>query len=148
LHSKENNESSLVMDYFLKPLPLFVAGLTLCVAIAKATAVAKIRIKQFLANPLAGKVVAGLCMMAMPPCVLYRVLGPHSRTGGAAGRIASGGDRYSHEDVSRMVGDAGRLVAERQECREWPVPAEPAAKEFGGEQELGEWASEGEGNAG
>jgi hypothetical protein len=58
------------MDYFLKPLPLFVAGLTLCVAIAKATAVAKIRIKQFLANPLAGKVVAPCAAMAMPLCLL------------------------------------------------------------------------------
>ena len=47
-----------------------------------------------------------------------------------------------------MAGDAGRLVAERQECRDWPIPAEPAAEEFGGEQELGEGASEGEGNAG
>ena len=43
-----------------------MAGLTLGVAIAKATAVAKIRIKQFWAIPLAGKVVAGLGMMAMP----------------------------------------------------------------------------------
>ena len=46
--------------------PPIVAGLTLGIAIAKATAVAKIRIKQFLAIPLAGKVVAGPCMMAMP----------------------------------------------------------------------------------
>ena len=29
------------MDYLLKPSPLFVAGLTLCLAIATATAVAK-----------------------------------------------------------------------------------------------------------
>ncbi len=48
------------MDYLLKLSPPFVAGLTLGVAIAKATDVAKIRIKQFLAIPLAGKVVAGL----------------------------------------------------------------------------------------
>ena len=53
--------------------PLFVAGLTLGVADATATAVAKIRIKQFLAIPLAGKVVAGPRMMTIPPCVLYRV---------------------------------------------------------------------------
>jgi hypothetical protein len=69
------------MDYLLKPSPPFVAALTQRIAIAKATAVAKIRIKQFLAIPLAGKVVTGACMMAMPPCVLYRVLGPRSRTG-------------------------------------------------------------------
>jgi hypothetical protein len=54
------------MDYLLKPSPLIVAGLTLCVAFATATAVAKLRIKQFLAIPMAGKVVAGPCMMAMP----------------------------------------------------------------------------------
>ena len=70
------------MDNLLKPSPPFVSGLTLGIAIAKATAVAKIRIKQFLAIPLASKVVAGRCMMAMPPCVLYLVLGPRSRTGG------------------------------------------------------------------
>jgi hypothetical protein len=69
------------MIYLLKPSPLFVAGLTLGVAIAKATAIAKIRIKQFWAIPLAGKVVAGPCMMNMPPSLLYRVLGPRSRTG-------------------------------------------------------------------
>jgi hypothetical protein len=68
------------MDYLLKPSLLIVAGLTQRVAIAKATAVAKIRIKQFLAIPLAGKVVAGPCMMTMLPCVLYRVLGhAHAR---------------------------------------------------------------------
>jgi hypothetical protein len=54
------------MDYLWKPSPPFVAGLTLGIAIAKATAVAKLRIKQFLAIPMAGKVVAGPCMMAMP----------------------------------------------------------------------------------
>lgn len=47
-----------------------------------------------------------------------------------------------------MAGDAGRAVAQRQECRDWPVPAEPVAEELGGQQELGEGASEGEGNAG
>ncbi len=58
------------------------------------------------------------------------------------------GDRYRHEDVSGMVGDAGRLVAERQERRYRAFTAEPAAEEFGGQQELGEEASEGEGSAG
>lgn len=47
-----------------------------------------------------------------------------------------------------MAGDAGRLVAQRQECRDWPVPAEPAAEEFGGEQELSEKAEAGDSNAG
>ena len=74
------------MDYLLKPSPIIVAGLTLAVAIATATAVAKIRIKQFWAIPLAGKVVAGPCMMTMPPCVLYRGVGPRSRTGDAKNR--------------------------------------------------------------
>ena len=133
------------MDYLLKPSLPFVAWLTLDIADATATAVAKIRIKQFLAIPLANKVVSGPCMMAMPPCVLYRVLGPRSRTVGAVGRIASIGDRYRHEDVSRMAGDAGRLVVERQERRDWPIPAEPLAEEFGGQQELGDAC---EGNAG
>ena len=41
------------------------------VADAKATLVAKIRIKQFLAIPLAGKVVAGPCMMTLPLFLLY-----------------------------------------------------------------------------
>lgn len=75
----EAEQDDEAMDYLLKPSPLIVAGLTLGVAIAKATAVAKITIKQFLAIPLAGKVVAGRSMMAMPPFLLYRVLGP--RTG-------------------------------------------------------------------
>ncbi len=46
------------MIYLLKPSPLFVAGPTLGIAIATATVVAKLRIKQFWAIPLAGKVVA------------------------------------------------------------------------------------------
>jgi len=58
------------MIYLLKPSLPFVAGLTLGIAIAKATAVAKIRIKQFLAIPLAGKVVAPCAAMAMPLCLL------------------------------------------------------------------------------
>jgi hypothetical protein len=84
--------------------PLIVAGLTLGLAIATATAVAKITIKQFLAIPLTGKVVAGPCMMATPMFLLHRGVESRSRTHGAAGRIASWGDRYSHEDVSRMAG--------------------------------------------
>ena len=43
-----------------------MAGLTLDIAIAKATAVEKIRIKQFWAIPLAGKLVAPCPAMAMP----------------------------------------------------------------------------------
>ena len=132
------------MDYLLKPSLPFVAGLTLRIAIAKATAVAKIRIKQFLAIPPTAKVVAPCPVMAMPLFLFDRDVESRSRTHGAAGRIASGSDRYSHEDNSRMAGDAGRLVAQRQECRDWPIPAEPAAEEFGGQQELGEAC---EGNA-
>jgi hypothetical protein len=63
------------MDYLWKPSLPFVAGLTLGVAIAKATAVAKIRIKQFLAIRLAGKVVAGPCMVAMPRVFFIVALG-------------------------------------------------------------------------
>lgn len=39
-----------------------------------------------------------------------------------------------------MAGDAGRLVAQLHERRDCPVPAEPAAEEFGGQQELGDEA--------
>ena len=92
------------MDYLLKPSLPFVAGLSLGIAIAKATAVAKIRIKQFWAIRLAGKVVAVVFMMAMPLFLFDRDVGPRSRMGGAAGRIDSGGDRYRHEDISRMAG--------------------------------------------
>jgi hypothetical protein len=53
-----------------------VAGLTLGVADATATAVAKIRIKQFLAIPFAGKVVAGPCMMTMPDSFSYAKTSP------------------------------------------------------------------------
>jgi hypothetical protein len=56
----------MAMIYLLKPSPLFVAGLTQGVAIAKATVVAKKRIKQFWAIPSAGKVVAPCPAMAMP----------------------------------------------------------------------------------
>jgi len=50
----------------LKLSLLFVAGLTLGIAIAKATAVAKIRIKQFWTISSAGKAVAPCPVMAMP----------------------------------------------------------------------------------
>ena len=69
------------MDYLLKPSPPLVARLTLGVAIAKATVVAKIRIKQFLAIPLANKVVSGPCMMAMPLFLFDRGVESRSRTG-------------------------------------------------------------------
>jgi hypothetical protein len=99
--AEQDDEATI---YLLKPSPLIVAGLTLGSAIGKATAVAKIRIKQFRAIPLTGKVVAGLCTMAMPLFLFDRDVESRSRTHGAAGRIASGGDRYRHEDVSRMAG--------------------------------------------
>jgi hypothetical protein len=70
------------MDYLCKPSPLIVVGLTLGIAIAKATAVAELKTKQFLAIPLAGKVVAGPCMMTLPPCVFIVCWGlAHSRAG-------------------------------------------------------------------
>ena len=47
-----------------------MAGLTLGVVIAKSTAVPKITIEQFWAILLAGKVVAGFGMMAMPVFLL------------------------------------------------------------------------------
>jgi hypothetical protein len=58
------------MDYLLKPSPLFVAGLTLGVADATATAVAKIRIKQFWAIPLTDKVVVPLSRDGSAPVSL------------------------------------------------------------------------------
>ncbi len=81
------------MNYLLKPSLPFIAGLTLGVAIAKATVVAKIRIKQFWAIRLEGKVVAPCPMMSMPLFLFDRDVGPRSRTHEATGRIASGGDR-------------------------------------------------------
>jgi len=74
-----------------------------------------------------------------------------NRTQERTPRIASGGDKYPHEDVSGMAGrthEERRAVAQRQERRDWAIPAEPASKEFRRQQELGEGASEGEGNAG
>lgn len=98
------------MDYLLKPSPLFVAGLTLGVAIAKATAVAKIRIKQFLAIPLAGKVVAGPCMLTLPLFLLYRDVGPRSRTGerqeSPAGAIDTGMKTF-HEWLAERMKNEG-----------------------------------------
>jgi hypothetical protein len=52
-----------------------------CVTVARATLVAKIRIKQFWAIPLAGKVVAPCPVMAMPLFLLHRGVGPRPRTG-------------------------------------------------------------------
>jgi hypothetical protein len=51
---------------------MIVAGLTPCVAIAKATAVAELTVKQFLAIATTGEVVAGSCLMAMPLFLLQR----------------------------------------------------------------------------
>jgi hypothetical protein len=59
------------MIYLLMPSPPFVAGLTLGVAIAKTTGVAKLRIKQFLAIPVESKVVARCPVMAMPLFLSY-----------------------------------------------------------------------------
>ena len=131
----EAEQDDEAMDYLLKPSPLFVAGLTLGIASAKATAVAKITIKQFLAIPLAGKVVAGPCTMAMPLFLFLCEGSPTlTLTHGTAGRIASGGDRYRHEDVSRMAGrthEERRVVAQRQECRGRHVEHQPAVAEEG-----------------
>ena len=70
--AEQDDEATI---YLLKPSPLIVAGLTLGVAIATATAVAKIRIKTFWAIPFAGKVVAAFPMMAMPLFLfLYEVV--------------------------------------------------------------------------
>jgi ABC-type spermidine/putrescine transport system permease subunit II len=62
------------MDYLLKPSPLIVAGLTLGVADAKATANAKLRIEQFFAIPLAGRVVVPCPVMAIPLYILIVAL--------------------------------------------------------------------------
>ena len=52
--------------YLLKPSPITGAGLMSFVADARATAVAKLRIKQFWAIPLTGRVVVPCPLMAMP----------------------------------------------------------------------------------
>ncbi len=78
------------MDHLFKPSPPFSAGQINYLAIAKATAATKIRIKQFQSIPLAGKVVTGPCMMTMPPFLLRRDVESQSRTHRAAGRVASG----------------------------------------------------------
>ena len=72
---------SRAIDYLLKPSLPFVALLTLGIAIAKATVVAKIRIKQFLAIPLAGKVVAGAFHDGYALFLLHRGVESRSRTG-------------------------------------------------------------------
>jgi hypothetical protein len=49
-----------------------------------------------------------------------------------------------------MVGrtpEKRRVVAVRQECRDWPITTEPAAEEFRCQQEIGEGDCEGEGKA-
>ena len=95
----------------LKPLPLIVAGLTLSPAVASATAVANITIKQFLANPLAGKVVAPFSVMATPLFPFHRRIEPRSRTHGAAGRIAGGradtSMKTSHEWLAERMKNEG-----------------------------------------
>ena len=56
----------MAMADLLKPSLMIVAGPTLWISIAKATAVAFSRIEQFLAIPLTGKVVVPCPVMAMP----------------------------------------------------------------------------------
>ena len=87
-----------------------------------------------MAISISGRVVAGSCMIPLPLFLLNREVGPRSRTHGVASRIASGGDRYRHEDGSRMVSrtpEKRRILAQRQECRGRPIPVEPATNEFG-----------------
>ena len=67
------------MIYLLKPSPMIVTGLTPCVAIASATVVAELTIKQFLAIPPTCKVVAGPCLMAIP-CFFFNVTLGHAHT--------------------------------------------------------------------
>jgi len=60
---------------------------------------------------LAGKVVAGPCMMSLPPCVLYRVPGSRSRTHGAAGESPAGaidtGMKTFHEWLAERMKNEG-----------------------------------------
>ena len=58
---------------------MIVTGLTPCVAIASATVVAELTIKQFLAIPPTCKVVAGPCLMAIP-CFFFNVTLGHAHT--------------------------------------------------------------------
>lgn len=67
LYSGKKNE-----EYRLKAVQPIVAGLTLGIAIAKATAMLNTRVKQFCAFPFAGKAVIVPSMMTLPTCVLYR----------------------------------------------------------------------------
>ena len=69
------------MIYLLKPSLMTVAGLTPCVAVAKATAVAELTIKQFLGMHPTAKVVAGPCLMAMT-LLLYRDAESHTHARG------------------------------------------------------------------
>ena len=50
--------------------------------------------------------------------------------------------------AGRTQNEERRAVAQRQECRDWAFTAEPAAEEFGGEQEFEQEAEAGESNAG
>ena len=70
---------------------------------ARATAVAKLRIKQFWAIPLTGRVVVPCPLMAMP-LFLFLCEGVAKLTHGRRPRIASVGNTYRHEDVSRVAG--------------------------------------------
>ena len=89
--------------YLLKPSPITGAGLMSFVADARATAVAKLRIKQFWAIPLTGRVVVPCPLMAMP-LFLFLCEGVAKLTHGRRPRIASVGNTYRHEDVSRVAG--------------------------------------------
>lgn len=77
---------------------------------------------------MAGKVVAGPCMMAMALLFFSRSR-RRSRMGEAAGRRSSSGGGYRHEDVSRMAGDAGRLLAQRQERHNRPSRSNPLPRD-------------------
>lgn len=59
---------------------------------ARGTAVEKLKIQQFLAIPLAGKVVAPCPAMAMPLFLFERGIEPRSRTRWSAVRVASVGN--------------------------------------------------------
>ena len=75
-------QEGMAMIYLLKPSPPFVARLIPCIPDAKATVVAKIRIKQFWAVSLTGKVVAGPSLLATPCFFLYaKASQAFSRTG-------------------------------------------------------------------
>ena len=113
-----------------------MAGLTLCLAIATATAVAKITIKQFFAIPLTGKVVAGPCMMAMP-LFLYRDVESHSRTHGLreespAGAIDTAMKTFHEWLTERMAKNEGLWLNDKNAViglsRLNPLPKNSAVK--------------------